>query len=234
MGSGQHHLVHPFRPLHRGNWGGLCCRSAVSISRDAKEHGLASQAYLGVSSAYAWGLYTGGQLYQRLPARQARRPSSREEIGSGLGETYTGHSQALVARNLLHDAPKLIMQKRGEVMRFRLPKDSLIRKHLVLFRRQTVDLDEDMFAMMFRIFQVASLAIKQQSLTRETLSSIQQRDRYWSTFGPFPIFEWLRIYFVGTSTQEAQLQTRLKDHVELLYEKTVDADTTTEKMLQRF
>lgn len=195
-----------------------------------KSVGLASQACLGVSSAYAWILYTAGMLYQRLPALQAPRPSSREEIGSRLGEAYTGLSQALVARTLLRGAPELLMQKRGEAMRFRLPEDSLILKDLRLFQQQTFDADDLILFMMLRMHQVSRLALRQQSLTRETLSSIQQRDQYWSTFGPFPIFEWLRIYSVGTSTQEAQLQTRLQDHVELMYENIIDAEVATHKV----
>ena len=179
-------------------------------------------------------MYAGGQLYQRVPPLQAPRHSSREEIGSALGETYTGLSQALVARNLLHDAPELLREKRGKAMRFRLPEDSLILNDLQLFLQLTQDADDDMLEMIFRICKLATLALRQQSLTQETLGSIQQRVQYWSTFGPFATFEWLRIYFMGLSTQEAELRTRLKDHVELMYEKIIAADASTHRVLQRF
>ena len=212
---------------------GIADRQSLSVGMQ-KSIDLASQAWLGAGTASAWMMYTGGQLYQRVPPLQAPRHSSREEIGSGLGETYTGLSQALVARNLLHDAPELLRQKRGQAMRFRLPEDSLISNDLRLFLQLTQDADEDMLEMIFRIYQVATLALRQQSLTQETLGSIQQHVQYWSTFGPFATFEWLRIYFTGISTQEAELRTRLKDHVELMYEKIIAADASTHRVLQRF
>ena len=195
---------------------------------------LASQAWLGACSAPAWMMYAGGQLYQSVPPLQAPRHSSREEIGSALGETYTGLSQALVARDLLHDAPELLREKRGEAMRFRLPEDSLILNDLQLFLQLTQDADDDMLEMIFRIYHVATLALRQQSLTEETLGSIQQRVQYWRTVGPFVNFDGLRIYFMGLSTQEAELRTRLKDHVELMYEKIIAADASTHRVLQRF
>ena len=195
---------------------------------------LASQAWLGAWSASAWMMYTGGQLYQRVPPLQAPRNSSREAIGSALGETYTGLSQALVARNLLHDAPELLIHKRGQAMRFRLPKDSMITNDLVRFLQLTQDADLDLLEAKSRIFSLARVALRQQGLTQETLSSIQQHDQYWSTFGPFATFEWLRIYFIGISTQEAELRTRLTDHVELMYEKIIAADNSTHRVLGRF
>ena len=208
-------------------------RHCLSVGRQ-KSIDLAYQAGLGVYSASAWMLYTAGQLYQRSPALQAPRTSSREEIGLRLGETYTGLSQALVQRNLLHDGPELLRQKRGEAMRFRLPDDSLISKDLVLFLQLTADADEDMLNVMFRIYQVSTLALRQQKLTDGTLSSIQQRTEYWSMVGPIPIWKPLRVFFMGTSSQEAQLRSRLTDHFGLLYEKITAADASTYKALQRF
>ena len=208
-------------------------RQSLSVGMQ-KSIDLASQAWLGAWSASAWMMSAGGQLYQRVPPLQAPRHSSREEIGSALGETYTGLSQALVARNLLHDAPELLREKRGEAMRFRLPKDSLILNDLRLFLQLTQDATADMLEMIHRIYQMATLALRQQTLTQETLGSIQQRERYWSTYGPFATFEWLRIYFMGLSTQEAELRTRLKEHVELMYEKIIVAYASTHRVLQRF
>ena len=208
-------------------------RQSLSVGMQ-KSMNLASQAWLGAWSASAWMMYTGGRLYQRVPPLQVPRNSSREAIGSALGETYTGLSQALVARNLLHDAPELLRQKRREAMRLRLPEDSVIANDLRLFLQLTQDADDDMLEMKFRIYQVARVTLRQQRLTQETLSSIQQRDQYWSTFGPFATFDWLRIYFMGISTQEAELRTRLTDHVELMYEKIIAADASTHRVLQRF
>ena len=200
-----------------------------------KSTDLACQAGLGVSSAYTWMLYTAGQVYQSSPALQADRASSRQEIGSGLDETYTELSQALVARNCLHNAPELLIHKRGEAMQFRLPDDSLISKYLGLFLQLTEDADEEIMDMTQRVYQVAKFALRQQKLTTDkTLSFIQQRADYWRTFGPFRIWEWLRIFFMGTSTEEAQLQSRLKDQFELMYDKITVADASTHKVLQRF
>ena len=195
--------------------------------RIEKGIGLASRACLGVSSAYAWILYTVNQHYQSLPPLQALRPSSRRELGSGLGDTYTSLSQALVARNSLYKAPELVRQKRGEAMRFQLPDDSLISEHLQLFLRQSICVDDDLLKLVHRTTQMATLALRQHHHTQETLRSIQ-RIQYWGTFEP------LRISLVGTSTQEAQLQTRLKEHVELLQEKIVVVDYATREVLQQF
>lgn len=188
---------------------------------------LAARACLGVSSAYAWILYTMDQHYQRLPPLQAFRPSSRREIGSGLGDTYTSLSQALVARNSLYQTPELVRQKRVEAMRFHLPDDSLISEHLQLFLRQSVCVDDDLLKLVHRTTQMANLALRQHHHTHETLRSIQ-RVQYWGTFEP------LRIFLVGTSTQEAHLQTRLQEHVELLQEKIEVVDYATREVLQQF
>ena len=195
--------------------------------RIEKGIGLAARACLGVSSAYAWILYTVDQHYQNLPPLQALRPSSRQELGSGLGDTYTSLSQALVARNSLFQAPELVRQKRVEAMRFQLPDDSLIFEHLQLFLRQSFSVDDDLLKLIHRTTQMATLALRQHHQTHETLRSIQ-RVQYWGTFEP------LRISLVGTSTQEAQLQTRLKKHLELLQEKILVVDYTTREVLQEF
>lgn len=189
---------------------------------------LVLQAGAGVTSAYIWMMYATQQLYQRLPTLYtAPRHSSREQLGAGLGQTYSHLSEALAASDSLFQAPTLIGEKRAEAMRFQLPEESLTAEPLLLFLRQSVDIDEDLLRLILGIGQMASLALRQQQFTTDTLRAIQ-RDRYFGTF------QILRICFVGISAQESRLRIRLEEHVRLLNEKIIGVDQAARKVLQEY
>lgn len=208
----------------------LACATGYESS-SAELQGLCNpvfQAGAGVTSVYLWTQYTVQQLYLRLPTLQAApRHSSGEQLGAGLGQIYANLSQALAAGDSLYQAPKLISEKRGEAMSFRLPEGSRTKEYLQLFLQQSVHIDEDLLRLILSLGQVSSLALRQQQLTSDTLHSIQLVEY----FGPFQTF---RIRVLGISTQESQLQTRLEEHFRFMNEIVTGVDRAARDVLQEY
>ena len=202
-----------------------CESLSVEIQRSCD---LVFQAGAGVTSAYIWILYTTQQLHQHLPTlHSAPRYSLGEQLGAGLGQTYTNLSQALGVRGSLHQAPAFINKHRAAAMRFQLPEESLTLKPLLVFLDQSVHIDEDLLRLIIGLRQTANLALRQQQLTSDTLRSIQ-RVQYFGTF------ESLKIYVVDISTQESQLKIRLEQHFRLLNEEITSVDEAARKVLQDY
>lgn len=186
------------------------------------------QTGAGVAGAYIWTLKTSQNLYERLAAlHTASRPSSGQQLGAGLGQTYTNLSQAVAASNSLFQVPGLISEKRAEARRFQLPEGSLTLEPLRLFLRQTVHVDEDLLRLILSLGLMATLTLRQQQITTDTLHSIQSTQL-------FGTFEALRIRVVGLSVQETQLNTRLQEHIRVLKEKITVVDTAARKVLQDY
>ena len=193
-----------------------------------KLYGSIFRAGVGVMSIPLGAYHATQQLIWRLPIMgPAPRHSSGEVLGAGLGDIYFDLSQALAAGNSLYPVPSLISQKRRLATRFRLPEGSLTVEPLSLFLEQSLHIDEALISLMLILGQTASTALRQQQLTGDTLRSIQSVE-YFGTFQAF------RIRLVGTSTQEAQLQTRLEEHLYRMNETIIDCDQALREVLRQF
>lgn len=112
-------------------------------------------------------------IEQRIQRRfDPPRNSSREDMGNGLGDSYTSLSQALAASNSLFKTPELLGHQRSQAMRFNVSDDWLTAEYLTLFLHQTLHLDEDLLNLIIHMGQLANLAVRQQVSTSATLNSI--------------------------------------------------------------
>ncbi|KAI4285729.1 MAG: hypothetical protein L6R35_004591, partial [Caloplaca aegaea] len=145
----------------------------------------------------------------------------------GLDNTYTSLSEALAVSNLLYEAPTLVSQKRGQVMKFKIPEESLILEPLQRFLDQSVHVDGDLLELILRMGQLSTLALRQNNQTRDVVEDIQ-RVKYWVAI------EQLHILLLGKAVQENLLSDRLQQHIELLSKTTVELDEDASKVLQKF
>ncbi|KAL8650382.1 MAG: hypothetical protein Q9210_003855 [Variospora velana] len=186
------------------------------------------QATFSLSSAYAAVHSRVSQVAQWLPTTNTDPTnSSRAELGQGLDDTYTSLSEALAASNLLYEAPTLVSQKRGQAMKFKVPKESLILEPLQRFLDQSVHVDGDLLDLILRMGQLSTLALRQNNQTRDVVEDIQ-RVQYWVAIGQ------LHIPLLGKAAQEDLLSGRLQQHIELLSNATVELDEDASKVLQKF
>lgn len=157
----------------------------------------------------------------------ASRNSSREEIGAGLGETYTSLSQVLAAANILYKDPGLVSEKRNEAMKFNVSRDSPIREPLQRFLNLSSPLDENLLTVVLDSHDLAALGLKQQKLTEKTIRSLDSIS-YWD------VFERAGICLLGTSSQERILYRRLLEHVQALSYAVAELDGKVRSLLQAF
>lgn len=178
-------------------------------------------AYLAVQAVVEYGA-------QQLAAISfAPRNSSRQEIGTGLDETYTSLSQVLAAGNALYNSPGLVSQKRAEAMKFIVSEDSPIAEPLQRFLNLSSPLDEDLLRVVLDTLDVAALALKEQKHTEKTMRSLRPIS-YWN------LFERMGICLLGTSTQERVLYHRLAEHIQTLSDAVTQLDERVRKLLQAF
>ncbi|KAL8982263.1 MAG: hypothetical protein Q9205_003173 [Flavoplaca limonia] len=157
----------------------------------------------------------------------APRNSSRQEIGTGLDETYTSISQVLAGSNELYYTPGLVSRKRREAMKFRVSEDSPILEPLQRFLNLSSPLDEDLLIVILDTLDVAKLALKEQKHTDKTMRSLRSIS-HWN------LLERAGICLLGTSTQERILYHRLVQHIQTLSNAVTHLDEKVRRLLQAF
>ena len=182
------------------------------------------QPYAG--SLYASALTLVGMVQSYLFADPTGpRRSARRAIGSRLDETYTSLSQAVAATSQLYTIPFVIGEKRRQAMGFHLPEGSLLMESLQLFLNQTLDLDEEILALMLSGARLGNLALREQEMTEAAIHSVSS-GWYWRKFASIQLSK--------PSAQEARLKARLQQHISRLLDEVASTEKVASHVLRRF
>lgn len=203
--------------------------TTCSLSQSGRLHAhceLAVQLVTPAVSTYVWTLSTMQKLPQRLRGIHfASRNSSRQQIGDELGKAYASLSQAIAVGNSLHKIPRLVSHKRANVMTmgYRLPQGSRTTEYLLLFLEHTFSIDGDLLELILILGRIGGKFIGQQLKTTGRIDQIRKNAIGESR---------LLVLITGVSSSEADLRTRLIEHISLLADLITEADTLSRKSLQ--